>query len=245
MGVTNQEGHFVTDRKRQWVSAALRASYRQNSYVAKNKTNGRYCKEQMMMVCWQPLTFAQILAALTMGKRESAFGLTVTSMPGNSLESFSSYFSAGPTVSTNTCRTPERWRSVKKLKAEWKWHNRGRGHYNAELHQISALPAIQCANMEDHTDTGGEDRWSKTWSVQNGRCPVHLRNAKVHIFLWSLALLRYYNACSFGEAWNLHDWLPAKGYHEEMFSWPTMSKNNGQCGQLGEVLLNDGLNNTQ
>lgn len=142
MGVTNQEGHLVTDRKWQWVSAALRASYRQNSYVAKNKTNGRYCKEQIMMVCWQPLTFAQILAALTMGKRESAFGLTVTSMPGNSFESFSSYFSAGPTVSTNTCRTPERWRSVKKLKAEWKWHNRGRGHDNAELHQISALPAI-------------------------------------------------------------------------------------------------------
>lgn len=49
---------------------------------------------------WRLLTFAQILAALTMGKRESAFGLTVTSIPGNRLESFSSYFSAGPTVST-------------------------------------------------------------------------------------------------------------------------------------------------
>ena len=57
-------------------------------------------------VGWQSLTFAQILAALTMGKRESAFGLTVTSIPGNSFESLSSYLSAGPTVSTNTCRKP-------------------------------------------------------------------------------------------------------------------------------------------
>lgn len=48
-------------------------------------------------------TFAQILAALTTGNRESAFGLTVTVIPGNNFESLSSYLSAGPTVSTNTC----------------------------------------------------------------------------------------------------------------------------------------------
>lgn len=50
------------------------------------------------------LTLAQMLAALTMGNKESAFGLTVTSIPGKIFESLSSYFSAGPTVSTNTCK---------------------------------------------------------------------------------------------------------------------------------------------
>lgn len=67
---------------------------------------------------WWSLTFAQILAALTMGKRESAFGLTVTFIPGNSFESFSSYFSAGPTVSTNTCRKPGRLRRAGQVRQE-------------------------------------------------------------------------------------------------------------------------------
>lgn len=48
------------------------------------------------------LTLAQMLAALTMGNKESAFGLTVTLIPGKIFESLSSYLSAGPTVSTNT-----------------------------------------------------------------------------------------------------------------------------------------------
>lgn len=48
------------------------------------------------------VTLAQMLAALTMGNNESAFGLTVTLIPGKIFESLSSYLSAGPTVSTNT-----------------------------------------------------------------------------------------------------------------------------------------------
>lgn len=51
---------------------------------------------------WGGVTLAQMLAALTMGKRASALGRTVTSSPGNRPRSFASYFSAGPTVSTNT-----------------------------------------------------------------------------------------------------------------------------------------------
>lgn len=51
------------------------------------------------------LTLAQMLAALTTGNNESAFGLTVTSIPGKIFESLSSYLSAGPTVSTNTYKS--------------------------------------------------------------------------------------------------------------------------------------------
>ena len=50
------------------------------------------------------VTLAQMLAALTMGKSESALGRTVTLIPGKRWDSLASYFSAGPTVSTNTCR---------------------------------------------------------------------------------------------------------------------------------------------
>lgn len=51
-------------------------------------------------------TLAQMLAALTTGKSPSALGRTVTSSPGKRCRSFASYFSAGPTVSTNTWGSP-------------------------------------------------------------------------------------------------------------------------------------------
>lgn len=50
------------------------------------------------------LTLATMLAALTMGKRLSAFFDTVNLMPGNFVVSMSWYFPGSPTVSTNTCK---------------------------------------------------------------------------------------------------------------------------------------------
>uniref|UniRef100_A0A147BFY0 Putative secreted protein n=1 Tax=Ixodes ricinus TaxID=34613 RepID=A0A147BFY0_IXORI len=50
-------------------------------------------------------TLAQMLAALTMGKVESAFLATVILMSGNMSCSFAWYFSGGPTVSTYTSVT--------------------------------------------------------------------------------------------------------------------------------------------
>jgi hypothetical protein len=50
----------------------------------------------------QVFTLAQILAALTIGNRASAFALTVISSCGNSSSSFFWYLLGSPTVSTYT-----------------------------------------------------------------------------------------------------------------------------------------------
>lgn len=52
-------------------------------------------------------TFAHIDAALTIGKSESAFFVTVNRIFGNRIDNSLSYFSGGPTVSTKTYKRPK------------------------------------------------------------------------------------------------------------------------------------------